>query len=355
MKKMSHVIMNAALLVVMLALIIDTKTAHEGAVEGLSLCIQSVIPSLFPFIFLSMLLTSSLYGMKIPLLSPLRKLCSMPEGTESILLIAFLGGYPVGAQTVHSAWSKGTLETRTAKRLLGFCNNAGPSFIFGLLGSHFTRNASTWCLWLIHIVSALAVGCILPVSITNSHQSTRPQPMTATAAVRKSIHIMANICGWVMIIRIFLAFATKYVLRYLPPITQVLISGCVELTNGCVSLQFIKEEPIRFIAASFMLSMGGLCVLLQTKAATGELGTGMYLPGKLLQALISIILSSLMLPLLYPIPAQSHCLLLSCVGGSLLIAVMIIMKKVVAFRQNLLYNNASTKRKDQSLCFFAEK
>ena len=343
MKKMSHLLKNIAIPAVMLALIFDSKTAHEGAIAGVNLCVQSVIPSLFPFIFLSMLLTSSLYGMKIPLLSPLRKLCSMPEGTESILLIAFLGGYPVGAQTVHSAWSNGTIETRTAKRLLGFCSNAGPSFIFGLLGSHFTRNASAWCLWLIHIVSALVVGCILPVSITNAHQGIRPQPMTATAAVGKSIHIMANICGWVMIIRIFLAFATKYVLCYLPPITQVLISGCVELTNGCVSLQIIKAEPIRFIAASFMLGMGGLCVLLQTKAATGELGIGMYLPGKILQALISIILSSLMLPLLYSIPAKSHYLLLSCAGGLLLIALMIIMKKVVAFRQNLLYNNASTK------------
>lgn len=351
MNKMFYILRSIVVLSIMSALIFDTKTAHAGATEGLTLCIQSVIPSLFPFIFLSLLLTSGLYGMHIPLLWPLRKLCSIPEGTESILLIAFLGGYPVGAQAVHSAWSEGTLDTATAKRLLGFCNNAGPSFIFGLLSSLFTHKAAAWCLWLIHIVSALLVGWLLPGNQQNKQHITGSHPVTVTAALGKSIHIMANICGWVIVIRILLVFATKYILHYLSPITQVLISGCIELTNGCISLLIIKNEPVRFVAAAFMLSMGGLCVLLQTRAVTGKLGTGMYLPGKLLQALISAILSSLLLPILYPVAVPFFCLSFSFVG----ILLLFIIKKVVAFRQNLLYNNGSSKRKDQSLCFFAEK
>lgn len=351
MNKKFNILRSIVVLSVMSALIFDTKTAHAGTAEGLTLCIQSVIPSLFPFIFLSLLLTSGLYGMHIPLLSPLRKLCSIPYGTESILLIAFLGGYPVGAQAVHSAWSEGTLDTAAAKRLLGFCNNAGPSFIFGLLSSLFTHKAAAWCLWLIHVVSALLVGWILPGIQQDKQHITSSQPVTVTVALGKSMHIMANICGWVILIRIFLVFALKYILHYLPPITQVLISGCIELTNGCISLHVIENEPIRFVAAAFMLSVGGLCVFLQTRAVTSKLGTGMYLPGKLLQALISVILSFMLLPMLYPITDRFFCLSFSCVG----ILLLFIIKKVVAFRQNLLYNNSSSKRKDQSLCFFAEK
>ena len=36
-----------------LVLILDSRTALAGAAQGLSLCLKTVIPSLFPFIFLS--------------------------------------------------------------------------------------------------------------------------------------------------------------------------------------------------------------------------------------------------------------------------------------------------------------
>ena len=56
MKKMSAFILSAA---GMLALILDGRTALQGASEGLALCMQAVIPSLCPFLFLSAILTSA--------------------------------------------------------------------------------------------------------------------------------------------------------------------------------------------------------------------------------------------------------------------------------------------------------
>ena len=47
----------------MLALILDGRTAIDGARQGIELCLRTVIPSLFPFFVLSILLTSSLLGM----------------------------------------------------------------------------------------------------------------------------------------------------------------------------------------------------------------------------------------------------------------------------------------------------
>ena len=42
----------------MMMLILDSQTAMHGAAEGIVLCINSVVPSLFPFFVLSILLTN---------------------------------------------------------------------------------------------------------------------------------------------------------------------------------------------------------------------------------------------------------------------------------------------------------
>ena len=120
------------------ALIVDSQSALMGAREGLELCIKTVIPSLMPFFFLSVLLTNRLSGKKISMLRPLGRILRLPEGAESIFLIGILGGYPVGAQAISQAAQAGSLDRSNAKRMLGFCSNAGPSFNFGILGRMFS-------------------------------------------------------------------------------------------------------------------------------------------------------------------------------------------------------------------------
>ena len=84
-------------------LILDGKTAIEGAHNGLEVCFHTVIPSLFPFIFLSSLLTGSLTGGTLIHSNPLRRLFRIPNGSEAILLTGLLGGYPIGAKCVNEA------------------------------------------------------------------------------------------------------------------------------------------------------------------------------------------------------------------------------------------------------------
>ena len=139
----------------MLVLILDAQTAVSGAKAGIELCLGTVIPSLFPFFVLSMLLTSSLVGRSSRFLGPLGKFCGMPAGSESLLAVGLLGGYPVGAQNISRAREAGQLSGEDARRLLGFCNNAGPAFLFGMAAAQFTEWWMGWALWGIHILSAL--------------------------------------------------------------------------------------------------------------------------------------------------------------------------------------------------------
>ena len=87
----------------MLLLILDARTGFQGAAEGIRLCISSVIPSLFPFFVLSMVLTGAIAGSTWRGLRPLGRLCGLPKGAESLLVVGLMGGYPVGAQSIAQA------------------------------------------------------------------------------------------------------------------------------------------------------------------------------------------------------------------------------------------------------------
>lgn len=275
----------------MLVLILDGKTALRGAQAGIELCLKTVVPSLFPFFLLSILLTDSLTGISFPLLRPLTRVCGVPDGTESLLLSGFLGGYPVGAQCVCAAYRSGHLSARDAERMLAFCNNAGPAFLFGMISSVFPGQAYIWALWVIHILSALLTAWSLPGKPAKIRTLSPKKSITISLALQASIRVMATVCGWVILFRVIIAFLRRWFLWLLPVEMQVLVTGLLELSNGCCELHTVTGINLRFLICSVFLAFGGVCVTMQTVSVTSGLSLRYYFSGKVMQALFSLILS----------------------------------------------------------------
>ena len=328
--------------IAMLFLILDTKTALEGAKEGIDLCIYSVIPALFPFIILSGIVCDTFIGRTIPFLKPLCRLCGIPTGTESLLILGFLGGYPAGAQSIHQAYTANQLSKTDAQRMLGFCNNAGPAFIFGMLGPFFNSAITPWILWLIHILSALAVSVILPKTQAKNVLLFSSKTPSISATLIRSVRITANVCAWVFLFRIIIQFAKRWFLWLLPTAFQTVFCGLLELTNGCVMLSYIQSESLRFIFASCFLAFGGFCVIMQTNSVVKDLGIGTFIQGKLLQLNISFLLAAIIQRFFITVgdtkEIEKHVITLACL--ILITCVFYVRrKKLVAFLSRLMYNN----------------
>lgn len=283
-------------------LILDTKAALLGAQEGLQLCIKTVFPSLFPFVFITMILNCHIFGYEIKFIRPLSKLCHIPKGAESLFLMGLLGGYPVGAQCVDTAYSNGTITKSDAERILGFCNNAGPSFIFGMVGTLFQSSVTVWLIWIIQILSVLIVGCVLPSKTISTSKAVEHKTISVSKALEKSLRTMACICGWVILFRVLICIVNRWILWLLPPILRAIIIGMLELTNGIHLLTQIRSEGVRFVLASLFLSLGGMCITLQTVSVTSHVGLGKYFPGKVLQSAISLLLSAVIQVCIFKFP-----------------------------------------------------
>ena len=322
-------------------LILDTKTAIAGAAEGIKLCLSVVIPSLFPFFIITSMLNSQLIGTKVPIIGGLTRYIGIPNGAESVFLLGLLGGYPVGAQSINEACCAKAISKEYGSRMLAFCNNAGPAFIFGI-GATLFPLPIVWSVWGIQIISSICVGLIISEKNNETVVLSNHNRITITQSLEKSIRIMASICGWILLFRVILNFFTRWFLWFFPAEIQILISGFTELSNGSVALINIQSLGLRYIFFNIMLSFGGLCVTMQTASAAKRIGMKNYFPGKLLQTCIVLLLSYFVQFFTFPSKDRYSCaaIFLPIILFSTLTVIILLKKckKTVAFPKNMLYN-----------------
>lgn len=297
-KNKKQILIATTTVCILLLLIFSPQITAEGAKAGLAICMQVIIPSLFPFFFITSYLNSMLLCMDIPVMKALGKCLHIPANCEGLLLLGLIGGYPVGAQAICEAWHNKKLHRQQAHILMGYCSNAGPAFIFGVTASLFNNPFTPWALWLIHILSAILTAFLLPKYHSDVKYMPDKSPITLLQAFQNSLRITASVCGWIIIFKVILS----HLFSMLPvpgASFRTFLTAILELSSGCIALNNITSISNRFILCSCFLAFGGMCVLLQTASATADVGLGLYIPGKLTQTIISYLLSVFLLLMLH--------------------------------------------------------
>lgn len=316
----------------MLLLILDSKTAIMNAQTALSFCLETIVPALFPFFILSSLLLGSLSP---GFLRPIGRICRIPAGAEPILMIGLLGGYPAGAQCIYQSFQANQISKKQAERLLAFCNNAGPSFIFGVLSRNFSTKTDVLLLWVIHIIGAIIVGAILPPSPESTIRSIPQKTVTVADALQTAIRTTALVSGWIILFKIVIGFCSRWFLWLLPRDLQILLYGVMELSNGCLYANEIVSQTLRFWVCEAMLSFGGICVAMQTTSVCAKINCRYYFAGKVLQTGICTLLA-------YPVAifrfGES-----SFSGWFVFLAFIFTLTAMILFRKNEIYSSISRK------------
>lgn len=342
---------SIAAAIAMLVLILDTRTAISGGQEGAMLCFATVIPTLLPFFFLSSLLTSTLSGSKFPCLRPLEGLLGIPEGSGTLFLIGAFGGYPAGARAVAEAKNAGQLSPAAASRMLGFCSNAGPAFLFGICSAAFQQRWMPWLLWGIHLLSAIVTARLFP-RVDTAAASTDQKNISLHQALDSAIKTMARVCGWIILFRVVIAFCNRWFLWYFSTQAQIVFNGILELTIGCTGLAYIENCGLRMNLCAAFLSFGGLCVAMQTRSVCAGLPFKNYILGKLFQTGLSITLAA---PAQFLLPEAERCSLppLLWISISVSMAILwLLVKKTIAFPLKVMYNHGIRQKQEAKPCSF---
>lgn len=323
-------------------LIMDTETAIAGAQEGIGLCIRSLIPSLFPLMVVSAYFCNVYARIKLPLLKPIMRFCRIPEGAESLFVIGILGGYPVGAKAIADAHRQGKLEHNAAKRMLCFCNNAGPAFIFGIVGCQFDNALIPWLILFVQVLSAVVTGYLIPGQTGKFTSAPSTNTKNFVHTFHDSLKAICTVCGWIILFRTLLAILYRWLFWVLPSAIQVVLTGVLEISNGCLALDQIQNAGLKFIMCSGLLSFGGICVYLQTVSVSGAINTSLYFPGKFLQCLVSILLSGIVQAFVFTneqsVSLQFFLLPTVIITILILVKILVSNKKTVAICGKPIYN-----------------
>lgn len=281
-----------------LALIMDAATAAEAVRSGIALCLRTVVPALFPFMVLARLAVGLSGHWVTGAEKFMRALFGLPAQSALALVMGAIGGYPIGAQVTADLRRSGAITREEGERLLAFCSNAGPAFLFGMIGGLLGGFQTAAVLYGIHLISALLVGMIFRPHRRESqrlHSIALPSVPSAdlTSAVNSSVKAMANICGYVILIQVVSAFINRACGIWMPQEVRIGITGFLELSSGCCQLTELPSIGARYCLASLFLGFGGICVWLQTKAflKASDLTGKFYLYGKTLQAVIAVLLT----------------------------------------------------------------
>jgi len=294
------------------ALIFSSDKVIESSRYALTLCMNSVIPSLLPFFIVSILLNR----LGLPyylgkLLSPAaKKLFGISGAGASAFFIGICGGYPLGAAYIADMVKKGYIPLQEAERLLGFCNNSGPAFIIGVVGAGVFHSAGIGVfLYIVHISAAFLTGLILRQR--NPEDSVSPDfvPMSffkaLPDAVQSSVSASLNVCGFIICFSVLVAMldtggyfslAAALISDFFNTElhwSRALLTGVIELGSAAGAMSGLIPKPINLALAAAILAWGGLSVHFQTYAVISDtsLKGTLHLAGRLLNAAFSAVLA----------------------------------------------------------------
>jgi sporulation integral membrane protein YlbJ len=315
--KLRDLLFGTAVLLLLVALLRFPTQSVAAAKDGVDLCLNVIVPSLFPFFVLSTLaielgLIQRLGRLLEGLMYPLFRVNGACAGA---FLLGIVGGYPVGARAAAQLYEKGACSKEEAERLLSFCNNSGPAFILGVVGAGvFSSSQAGLWLYGAHVAASILVGLLFRFYGRSAapSRSTAPQSLPETefaAAFTESVHnaffSTLNICGFVIFFTVLirLLFLTGIISSLAAGLTWLLqglgmeqawaesiLSGVIEMTSGVWSLRDVAG-PLgnRLCMAAFILGWAGLSVHCQVLSFIGSSGlsTRPYFLGKLLHGLFS--------------------------------------------------------------------
>lgn len=317
-QKTLDVLMCVGLLAVTIGLIAYPREMVAAAQEGVKLCFNVIIPSLFPFFVVASLTVELGVAERLGrLLAPMmRPLFNVGGPCASALVLGFVGGYPVGARTVLSLYENGQCTKSEAERMLAFCNNSGPAFIFGVVGAGLFQSSRVGLLlYLAHILASLTVGVIFrgwgsPDIASGNDRFGSVHPPLSEAFVKSvgsSFTSSMSIAGFVIFFTVLIrllfhsgalagaaaGLGKLFALFGLDPgLAEALLTGLIELTSGVWSLRDLSGTLTASIAmAAFMLGWAGLSVHCQVLSFIGSSGLSVYsyILGKLLHGVLSAV------------------------------------------------------------------
>ena len=197
------------------------------------------------------------------------------------MILSLIGGYPVGASLIVGELNKEALTKLEAERLLCFCVNSGPAFVFtAVSGVYFDSLIPGAVIFASHFTACLIIANLTYLkykdNINFNEKIFNCKKMHYSEkiidAVSYSSKTLFGLCALIVIFSVVIEIAKRtgfinVIISFMSVVidrqtASGLLYGFLEITNGCLYLQSISGIN-KLLTAAFITAFGGLCVHLQ--------------------------------------------------------------------------------------------
>lgn len=302
MKHLKKIIVITILILFASSMIIYSEIVINSVKFSLDLCINNLFPSMMSFLILSGILEN--YGF-VEIIGYLLKpimtnVFHLNSNCAYIIILSMLTGSPSNSKYIKQLLELKKITIEDANKILLFSHFVNPIFIIGTVGTIFLGNKKLGFIILIsHYISNIIIGIFLrnknkPKS-TNVINPFEIQPngfiTTLSKTIKDTIDTLFLVFGTITSCLILSAIINKYF--HFNPI----FNGILEITSGLKYTSMTNFNIItKLLISSFFISFGGISIHLQVISIL-ENKKIRYLPyfeARLLQGLISIIISYLL-------------------------------------------------------------
>ena len=287
----------AAAAVLGVLVLAEPQAAKQGFASGTVLCLDSVLPALFPFFVVCELLMTA--PPPAVLLRPLQRVLGLESAeTAQAVVLSWVGGYAVCARLAGQLYGAGKISRRDAVRLqiLGCCS--GPGFVIGCVGGLLLGNVRLGVvLYAAQIGANLMVAGVLAYlplrgrwpegpegeslaiarKVLGSGKALSPSrcggsplaegakssPVTFPSAITSTVTSSLSVCGCVVFFRLVGA-----VLGAVIPLPSVLVSAALEVSAGCADFAVLGGQAALYGCCA-VLSLLGVSVWAQMQLFAG--------------------------------------------------------------------------------------
>lgn len=326
-------------MLLIIGIILFPKDSILAAKNGFSIWVDTLIPSLLPFIIAANLIVRLKFVDVLGLIiNPVTKKLFNVSGKSSLVFaISTVSGYPVGAKLASELRQNNEISKFEAQRLVSFCSTSGPLFIVGAVSIEMFNNPSLGYLMLLcHYLGSLTVGILFKnygkESINNDNFNFKFEVKKIMEfrkkenkgffvlfgdAVFSGVNTILMVGGFVIVFSV--VFKVLSIFKFINLISYIIyiplsifgfsldlcssfISGLFEITIGCNQISSVSNIPeiIRASLCSFIIAFSGLSILAQCCSflAQTDINTGTYIISKFLHGVFSAVFTFTFYPLI---------------------------------------------------------
>ena len=285
----------------LLMLMIFPSLFSAGVRKGLTLCAETMIPSMFPFFVLSSFMTRSgmidLIGRKTD--GIFKKIFALSGKSGSVFLLSLFSGFPVGAKTVSSLLDRKEISENEAQRLMLCSVNAGPAFTVSAVGAAMMSSKKAGIIIFFSLSVSSVIICFLsrfiiekdltflPVCNKNSYENFSSSLINS---VSDSTVSMLSVSGWIVLFSCICSVAES--IEFFEK-NSLLFRSVFEVSIGCEEAGGQGNIPL----VTAVIGWSGLCVHCQVFSAVikSKMKKRLFFISKILHSALSMVVCDLLL------------------------------------------------------------